>query len=77
MLHFSKHEDSAADTTRIPLVYGAVSTTYIIVSTYIFDTVVGYDPRMAFIEIAKGLGFVLVTSIILWAVLHRQYRSRR
>ncbi|MDZ4736327.1 MAG: PAS domain S-box protein [Rhodospirillaceae bacterium] len=60
----------------IPVIYAAVATAYIVASSYLLGELFTFGNQIARFEILKGLGFVIVTSLGLWFILYRRYRSR-
>ncbi|MFU8897203.1 MAG: PAS domain S-box protein, partial [Gammaproteobacteria bacterium] len=62
--------------TGICLIYLVAASGYIIVSGLIVAATVQYDSRILMAETLKGLGFVAVTTVLLWLLLHRAYSSR-
>jgi PAS domain S-box-containing protein len=59
----------------VPLVYAAVGGTYLVVSTWLTARAMGYPGAVLEVELAKGLGFVLVTSVLIAFVLQRMNRA--
>jgi two-component system, cell cycle sensor histidine kinase and response regulator CckA len=63
--------------TRICIIYLLAASGYIVVSGLIVAATVHYDPKVLMAETLKGLGFVAVTTVLLWLLLHRAYSSRK
>jgi PAS domain S-box-containing protein len=59
---------------RVPLVYGVVASLYIISTTALSGWSLDYPRTVLLVEIAKGLGFVAVTTAVIWFVLWRAAR---
>lgn len=62
--------------TRICLIYLVVAAGYIVASGLVVAATVPYDPAVLVVETLKGLGFVVVTTVLLWWLLHRTYSNR-
>lgn len=62
---------------KIPLIYLAIGSVYIVASTLFFAARADYGPEVELIELLKGLGFVAGTSIILSLLLYRTFRRAR
>lgn len=62
--------------TRICLIYLVAASGYIIVSGLVLAATVSYESEAFLMETLKGLGFVAVTTVLLWLLLHRTYNSR-
>lgn len=71
MPEFLKSFRNLPQWVRIPLIYGVIACSYIVVSGAVLQGPFDYAPAIFIIETTKGLIFVLVTSIILWAILWR------
>ena len=61
---------------RIPLIYLLISAVYIVLSGVILDLISGTFSTVFNPEVYKGLGFVAVTTFLLWYVLYREYTIR-
>ena len=63
--------------TRICIAYLLVASAYIIVSGWAVATTVAAGTEVHRTELLKGLGFVLVTTVLLWLLLDRAYSSHK
>ncbi|HUG98250.1 MAG TPA: PAS domain S-box protein [Gammaproteobacteria bacterium] len=62
--------------TKICIAYLLAASAYIIVSGWVVATTMAADTQAHRAELLKGLGFVLVTTVLLWLFLDRAYSSR-
>jgi PAS domain S-box-containing protein len=61
----------------VPLIYAVVAGTYLVVSTWLTARAMGYPGAVLEVELIKGLGFVLVTSVVIAFVLRRMNHAAR
>lgn len=62
--------------TRICLAYMLVASAYIVISGWLVATTVLDGAHAYLAETLKGMGFVLVTTVLLWLLLDRTYSRR-
>ncbi|MDZ7825192.1 MAG: PAS domain S-box protein [Gammaproteobacteria bacterium] len=61
----------------VPLVYAAVAGPYLVISTWLTARAMGYPGAVLEVELAKGLGFVVVTAVVIGLVLQRMNQAAR
>jgi PAS domain S-box-containing protein len=61
----------------VPLVYAGLASLYIVASSFWLRDTLDYSDEIFRVEIAKGLVFVAVTSVILWFALYRSHRRAK
>lgn len=62
--------------TKICIAYLLTASAYIVGSGWVVATTVAASTDVYWVELLKGLGFVLVTTILLWILLDRAYSTR-
>lgn len=68
--------DKRPNYQTIPLVYFFVASIYIVLSGVVLNFITGSSAPIFHAEIYKGLGFVTVTTLLLWYILRRGHSIR-
>lgn len=68
--------DKRPNYQTIPSVYFFVASIYIVLSGIVLNVITGSSAPIFHAEVYKGLGFVAVTTFLLWYILHREHSTR-